>query len=249
MIFTRLNNKLLSMPKRTTSIPSSTSQPKDGNLSAPPPPPDSPSVKLFSTLDLPLDKFIRCLCDGALAALIIEGSPSDLELRAAWEAIFERFLDAMKDSDGLYMMRLNAKINTLEFNYKFIHLCLERLRVGYSRFAADCLRKLIRVDGELNPEDQDRYFRALQTVQNRAQRLQVEIGDKKAEKALLEKTTTGSTVQLTREHFDNLIGQVSRYMKFYIDRRIVSIGEFVSFYMQMREEGEAIKKQNAKKRR
>lgn len=197
-------------------------------------------MRLYDSLDLKLHKFIACLCDGDFSVLIIEGEPSELELILCWEKVYEAFLDAMKDRDGLHRMRLKAQINHLEFNYKFIHLCLERLQVGYSAFVEECLRRLIRVDGSLNPEDQDRYFRALEVVRGRAQRLQVEIGEKKAEEAILEKGMSATRVRPTKEHFDNLIGQVSRFMHFYIDRRRISTGEFVSFYVQMRQEADAI---------
>lgn len=235
------------MRKKTRSIRQSTSPLTDGSSSPPPTPPASPSTKLYVTLDLALDKFIRCLCDGDLSVLLIEGEADRFLLMAAWEAIYELFLDAMKDREGLYQVRLNAKINVLEFNYKFIQVCIDRLKIGYSKNAEDCLRQMIRVDDQLNPENQDQYFRILQTVKNRAQRLQVELGEKKAEKAILESKPAGQTVQPGRAHFDSLIGQVSRFMKFYINRREVSAGEFVGFYVQMREESEAIQKLNSRR--
>lgn len=180
---------------------------------------------------------------------MIEGQPDQLELLIAWEAIYEQFLDAMNDRDGLHKIKLRAQINGLEFDYKLIQLCIQYLKVGYKPNIAEILTKHIRVDGRLNPEDQASYFRLLQTTKNRAQRLQVKIGEKKAELAIIEKQSTGSTVRPTKNHFDNLIAQVSRFMKFYIDRRQVSIGEFTSFYMQMQQESEAIQKFNTQNRR
>jgi hypothetical protein len=203
---------------------------------------------LYATLDLPLDNFIRCICDKELSALIISGRPSQEQLLRSWEVIFTQFLDGMKDDKGLRKLRLTKEINRLGFDYKIIELSLTYLDVAYDPEIAATLSRHIRVD-KLDPEDRPTYERALKVVHNRAQRLKLELDEKRAEMAVLDKLSTGKSVTITRHYFDQLIGQVARYMHFYINRRKTTTGEFVSFYSLMKEESEAIKQKTAQRRR
>lgn len=155
----------------------------------------------------------------------------------------------MKDREGLYKMRLLAKINRLSFDYQLVQLCIEYLKTGYSKAVADTLRLHIRVDGDLNPQDTTSYFRILDTVVTRSSRMKIQIDDKRAEYKVLNQRKGDGRATATSQHFASLIGQVSRFMKFHINRMEISAGEFVAYYGMMREENEAIETLNAKNKR
>lgn len=205
-------------------------------------------MSLYATLDLPLDNFIRCICDSDLSSLIISGQPTREQLLRSWEVVFTLFLDGMKDDKGLRKLRLTKEINRLGFDFKVIELCLKYLEVAYDLEVVTILSKHIRVD-KLDPADKPAYDQALKVVRNRSQRLKLELDEKKAEMTVLDKISTGRSVTITRHYFDQLIGQVARYMHFYINRRKTTTGEFVSFYSLMKEESEAIKKKTTQTRR
>lgn len=238
------NNKLKSTVKKIRSIWSFIKRRKAGSTSKPPKPADSPSGTWYSTLDLPLDRFIHCLVSGDLSFLIIGGQSSSNDLYNAWEKIYELFLDAMKDKDGLYKVRLMSRINKLKFNYELIDLCIKYLTIGYKKDMEDILRQRIHLDAPLDPKDRPAYMRLLQTAKNRSQRLQINIETDEAEYAILTKKEPGQPVIITYQHFDSLIAQVSLFMKFRVNKLEVSTAEFASYYSMMREHNDFIRSQN-----
>lgn len=222
-----------------------------GNTSTPKQPQTSESQagKWFSSItELTLYRFIKCHCTDDLSQLKISGNVSHETLESAWGVIYEQFLDGMKDTEGVHKIRLLAKINNLEFTYRLIQLCVQFLCQAYDREIIEILQKHIRVTGEFNPEDQQGYFEDLQVVLNRAQKLLVEIGNKKAEYATLKgKEQKGQDA--TEKDFDRLIAQVSIYAKFHIDKKVIMVSEFVEYYTSMRENYEALEEQYEKSKR
>ena len=83
------------------------------------------------------------------------------------------------------------------------------------------------------------YVRDLQVVLNRAQRLQVEIEEKKAELSIIQGEQKEGE-KTTRKQFDQLITSVSIYAKFHIDKKSVTVSEFVEYYTARRESIEAM---------
>jgi hypothetical protein len=228
--------------KKIRSIWSFIKPRKVGNILKPAKPPACPSGTWYSTLDLPLDRLFRCLVDSDLLALVISGSPSQNDLYNAWEAIYELFLDAMKDKDGLYKVRLLGRINLLDFRYKSIQLCLDFLRKAHAPSVEATLRNLVRVDGVLNPDDKKDYLMRLQAAQNRAQHILIDKETLDAEYAILKGKGQGNAI--THDHCRNLTAQVSFFMKFRINPRDISTGEFASYYSMMRETNDLIRQQN-----
>jgi len=183
--------------------------------------------------------------DGDLRALVISGHPSDTTLYTAWETLYEAFLDAMKDKDGLYKVRLLNKITLLDFNYKLIRLCLDFLKKAYHPAVETSLRKHVRL-GILNPHDRDDYLRCLKVADARAQRYLVELETLQAEYAILQKKTEGQK-PVSHDHFRSLITQVSHFMKFRINPREITTGEFASYYCMMRETNDLIRSQQKRR--
>lgn len=189
---------------------------------------------------LPLINFINCLCDNDLSFIVISGNPSIETLQRAWGVIYEQFLDGMKDREGIRRLRLMGKINHLNFIYELVHLCVRFLEQAYDREILDILRRHIAIVGEFNPEDVAQYFKDLQNLLTRAQSIKAQILDKTAEYAAL----GGKPGQkATTEQFNRFIAQVSIYTKFHIDKRVVTIAEFIGYYDIMRETEEAMQSQ------
>lgn len=228
--------------RKIRSIWSSIIRRKAGSSSGLTNPPASPSGSWYSTLDLPLDRFFRCLVDSDLFALVISGRPSNNDLYNAWEVIYEQFLDATKDKDGLYKVRLLNRINLFDFRYRLIQLCLEFLRKAHSPSVETTLRNQVRLDGVLDPADKIGYLRILQTAQNRSQHILIELETLQAECAILKGKGEGQAV--THDHCRNLTAQVSYFMKFRINPKDITTGEFASYYGMMRETNDLIRSQN-----
>jgi hypothetical protein len=194
-----------------------------------------------SVEDMPLDRFIRALCNMDLKELIIEGEPTNEQLLLSWSAIYEQFLDGMQDESGQRKMKLVGEINRLEFDHELIMLCVQRLQIAYSPWIIETLRRHIRVTGTFNPEDTEQYMRDLQAIRTRAANMQVKIDEKRGELAILTPKGSGPT----RMQFDRLIAQVSIFSKFHINRRAVMTSEFIELYKIMLEHENALKTQLA----
>lgn len=206
------------------------------------------SVKLYdSASTLTLDRFISCAVDGNLKQLQINPLDEFLEeyLITIWESIYEQFLDGMENREGIHVYKLHGKINYLNFTYKLIHLCVKYLQMAYDPEILDLLKPHIRVTGQFNPDDKPSYFQDLQVILNRAQRMLLDIENKKAELAVIEKRQKPAE-KATRKQFDQLIAQVSIYAKFHIDKKIVTVSEFIEYYVARKQNYEALEEQYEK---
>lgn len=92
----------LSMPfismKRMRSLGRSISQTSQKEASS--------DTKLLHRInDVPLSIFIDCLCDNDYKGLILQGNPTNDELAAAFEAIYEQYIEAVGGKDLLRHIR------------------------------------------------------------------------------------------------------------------------------------------------
>lgn len=193
---------------------------------------------------LTLDRFIKCACDNDLSQLKINPSDSipELSLKQTWEAIYEQFIDGVQDAEGIQKTKLNGKINHMVFTYELIQLSAKFLAQAYHPEVIERLRRHIRVTGNFNFDNREEYFHDIQIILNRAQGIQADIENKKIEYKML---MAGGKVNLktTQRQFDQLIAQVSIYAKFHIDKKIVTVSEFIEYYTSRRESFEALEEQ------
>lgn len=192
--------------------------------------------------DLPLYKFIKIACEGNLLELVISGKPSLSDLLSTWNTIFEEFIDGMQDKKGQDRVKMMTELDKLKCDYQFIQLAVKRLEFGPADWVIDLLRSRIRVTGEFNPEDQAGYFRDLQVVLNRSNRMQQQIAEMEAHLKITENKTEKSTPPNYKQ-FDTIIAQVSVFSKFHINRLTVMTGEFIEYYKIMRTQETAVQAQ------
>jgi len=211
----------------------------------------SPKTTLSETLyhtisDLPLDRFVTCVCDGDLSALIITGAPTEIELQAAWETIYEQYIDALKDKDQMYILKLTKQINALEFDIKLIQLCIKRLSVEHSPEVLSQLKKVISVPGKFNPEDAEQYAKDLSVAITRSKSLILDIENKKGELSRI--TPKNASEKMDRGSFDGLIVKISKYMHFRVDKKQTTVSEFVQMVVDMRETAESMEMESITKK-
>ncbi|MBS1915661.1 MAG: hypothetical protein JST87_05250 [Bacteroidetes bacterium] len=208
------------------------------------------SYELYnSTSDLPLYKFIKCICNNDLSQLVISGKVPDHVLSETWVKIYGEYLEGMKDKMGAHKLRLVSHINDLQFTYDMIQLCVKRMKIAPSQPAIDFISTHIMVFGlKFNTEDMQGYMNDLKVVEGRSQTLLLHIAEKKQEYELLEgKSVDGDNVQITEKHFDSMIAQLSIYAKFHVDKRQFTVNEFCELYKSATEHAEAIEKINSKR--
>lgn len=238
------------MQKRIKRIWSFILKGVNGNSTTQQQPPALVSItgKLFDTTSLlTLDRFIKCACDNDLSQLKV--NPADIipeiTLKQLWETLFEQFLDGVQDSEGAQKSNLIGKINNLKFTYELIQRAAKFLEQAYHPDIITTLSKHIRVSGNFNWDNREEYLWDIQILLNWAQGIQIDILTKEKEYEMLQ---AGAKVgeKTTRKQFDQLITAVSIYAKFHIDKRIVTVSEFIEYYTSRRESFEAMEEAHAK---
>lgn len=191
---------------------------------------------------MPLSKFIKTAVFLDLKQLIIAGKPSDEDLIAAWGVIYQEFLDGMQDKKAQHRVKLKSEIDKLEYDYRVIQMCIQRLSIGPSQWAVEQLRRRVRVPGDFNPEDQAQYFQQLVVVLNQALSLKHRLAERQAEMKIVYQQS-GAGERLTIQHFDHLITRVSLFAKFQINRQKTTVSEFMELYREMKAQEQALRDQ------
>lgn len=194
------------------------------------------------TSEMPLSRFIKAAVNLDLNQLVISGTPSVEELASAWSNIYQEFIDGMQDKKADYRVRLLNDIDKLEYNYRVIQMCVQRLSFGPSDWAIAQLRRRVRVSGEFNPEDQAQYYQNLLIVMNQALSLKHQLAERQAELKIVYQRA-GSGGQLSYEQFDHLVTRVCLFAKFQINRKETMVSEFISLYKEMKATEDALRQQ------
>lgn len=239
------------MLKRTKLTSLFTWKARSGNTTAPIMPLPLVSITagmLFdSTASLSLDRFIKCSVFGDLNQLKVNAADNipEITLKQIWDSIYEQFVDGIQDKEGIEKTRIMGKINHLKFTYELIQLSAKFLETAFHPEIIQVLSKHIRVTGNFNPDNIIEYRRDIQILLNRAQGIQADIQSMEAGLRMV-KMGDNVTPKSTLKQFDQLVAQVSIYAKFHVDKKLVSVGEFIEYYSSMRNSQEAIEEINAK---
>lgn len=203
----------------------------------------SPAVAWYrGTSEIPLSKFIKVATKGDLRELIIYGEPPEAELLTAWGVIYQEFLDGMQDKKTAHKVKLKSEIDKLEYDYRLIQLCIQRLSFGPDQWAIEQLRRRVRVSGEFNPEDQAEYFQQLLIVMNHAVSLKHRIIERSAEMDIVYRKA-GAAGQQQENQFDQLIARVCLFCKFQINRKETMTSEFIELFKEMKAQEDALQRQ------
>ena len=203
---------------------------------------------IYSINELTVDKFILCMCDGNLSVLVKDWfSITDKDVMEAWENIYTEYVDAMKDKEQKYLLRLTKEINLLQFKLVMIDSIVRTIATEYhltqkcDQKQIEQLKKYINVTGKFNPEDAESYVRDLETVIANSKRLLTEYETKKIEYEKL--VPKNSKTKIDKKYFDDILTQLSKHMKSIIDPKNITVGFFVSMMNDMRNEIDRIEKE------
>lgn len=194
------------------------------------------------TSEMPLSRFIKAAVNLDLRLLIISGTPDEADLVVAWGVIWQEFLDGMQDKKAQYKVKLMNEIDKLEYDYRVIQMCVQRLSFGQAQWAVEQLKRRVRVSGDFNPEDQATYFQQLLVVMNQALSLKHRLAERQAELNIVYKKE-GAGSPLTFQQFDTLIARVALFAKFQINRQKTMVSEFMEYYKEMKSQEAALQKQ------
>lgn len=185
--------------------------------------------------ELPLNKFIECIVDGNLAALIISGIPAEDQLKTAWENISQQYIERIGTSEYKMYIALYKEINTLKISLNQINIIAQReaegiepgiLRLYYVEKLAQELNSLLRTNCKFNYADAKSYHAELDKCIRRSKSIKIQLDLKLLTFDAIEKKNKGKKGQkMDREYFTSILVTLSDHAKYHIADNI-KMGEY-----------------------
>lgn len=175
---------------------------------------DTSSVKYYRNInELPLCRFIDCVVDANLYALVISGKPSVPELAAAWNTIWMQYTDAIKESGTNIYTLLKKEVGNLEMIYGTLQVMIDALKDYYCEQFASAVNALLRTSFKFDVRFPDDYDNDLKRARNRSKGLLISLTLKKAAlEKIVEKQDEAEA--LTREHFQKVLITLSDHARY-----------------------------------
>ncbi len=185
----------------------------NGNLSSlsQPLPTDSPSPWSYHTL--PLNLFIEQVDNGTVD-----------------QSIYEQFLDAIKDKEQSYIQKLIKEINLLDVAYSCAQLCIQYYEQINDPEVFNVIVKLVPLA---------RTTDTLELILTRSKKMLTDLELKKKELDNI-MPEGGGSLKPDRKYFSQLTLQLSKHLKFQIDKRNTTVAEFADMIVDLRETAEAM---------
>lgn len=232
----KLNNLLQKWPRSTAKHTTSTKKPTAATTL----PPLTSRIKtacvqlsLYSRCDqLPLSRFITCICGGNLTPLRKHPFVTKKLLNTTWNRIIEEYSKLTGDAGYEKTFRLSKDIARENVKLLVINACLKVLSVRYSQQSVDCLRQLgycYRFD----QNDMETYRFDLERVRKKARMITVEIEEKTRQYKNLTSPSGGSA---SVENFTQTLVLLSKYMGYRISAENITVSEYVTISKQYKKE-------------
>jgi len=183
-------------------------------------------MKLYERCsELPLSRFIRCICEGDYSALLIEGEAPAETLKSTWETLYEEYLDLTANTGNNEVLQLLNEFDGLFYKYAVIENCVEILRV----FKEDDLVAILRSRGFNFPfdhNDTERYLKDLDRVMVRAKKILVDMDIRRKQLESIQKASEGTKID--RPYFDTILVTLSKFAGFHVNEDIISVSRYAA---------------------
>lgn len=160
--------------------------------------------------DLPLNKYIECVVDENLAALIISGLPTQEQLESAWLEIAEKYAEIMGDAEHMMFIKLYKELVYLNIEYQQILSLIEVLTiVAYKPFEQKLNELLFTNFSFTNNREKE-----LDTCFRLSKSTLLKIDMKKAHLDALKAKTDSNDKKPTREYYQSILITLSDHSKY-----------------------------------
>lgn len=185
--------------------------------------------------ELPLERFIRCVCDGDLVALQKYRFTEKRTLERVWAKLIEEYAKLSGDAGYERNFILSKEITRENGKLVLIKLCLNVLIVKYSR---KCIDRLIMFgyDYPFDRNDPTGFRRDLERVSKNARMISIEIETKQKQ---YDKLTAGVGKRPSHDSFTKILTTLSRHMGYRIDSKLVTVSEYIAMQKQYGKEVKA----------
>ncbi len=178
-----------------------------------------PLCKWYQNInELPLKRFIDCICDSNIYALIITGHPKMEELEHSWNEIKLQYADLIKDHEYRHYINQVNEHSRLEITYQQVLSLLAFLKDNYHKKFADMLNQKLGSSFQFNVNLPEDYDKDLKRAKTRSGGLKIQVDLKALQLAGLEKRfgENNDGKKMTRESFQSVLIALSDHKQYRI---------------------------------
>lgn len=200
--------------------------------------PEAPSLSMYRTIDaLPLSRFIDCIVDGNLFALVITGIPDIKELQTAWNNILQEYSDSIGTGEYRLFVSLYKEVSLLELDLSTIYTLVNSMRtiqeyivqndfnvvddfyIFQSKMGED-LNYILKTTCKFNCKDDATFQEELNKCIRRSASIKIRLDLKLLAFDAIQKKNKGNSVKLDRKYFDSMLITISDHAKYEIGENI-----------------------------
>lgn len=160
--------------------------------------------------DLPLNKYVECVVDRNLAALVISGYPTQEQLEAAWLEIAEQYADMMGDAEHRMYIKLYKELIILNIEYQQILSLIEVLTMVVYKPFEQKLNELLFTNFSFTTSRE----KELDTCYRLSKSTLLKIDMKKAHLDALKEKGENHDKTPTKEYFQSILITLSDHSKY-----------------------------------
>lgn len=172
-----------------------------------------------------MDKFIDCIVDNDLKALVIEGIPTQDILIATWDKIYTEF--AQLSSDGTYneVFEISKEIEYLRSKIYLVDGIIYHLQLEYDQRLVDILNSYL-LRCTLQPEDMEEVlYNKLNAVIGRAKKWLIRLKQLHLQLSNLRKENI-ETLKMDRNFFDDELDAISQFNGFLVKPSELTVSRY-----------------------
>lgn len=166
--------------------------------------------------ELPLNRFIDCLVDGNIYALVITGKPSDEELMDAWVDIQAEYAHAVGTNEYRLYVGLLREVLILGAAMAQIDCFISLMEEFYHPEILSRLNKLLRTSFTLDPSDNEKYKATVKRFRMRSKGVKIDLDLKEIQLEGMKKKMEGSATKPDRAYFHSVLVTLSDHAKYHI---------------------------------
>lgn len=179
-----------------------------------------------SCRELPLDRFITCIVDCDLNALVNYGHHTEADIAEAWANIYAEYIDLNADNESRYLSDLQKDISILRAEINIIDSILVCLSICYSKQLHEHLEKNYDISVILEPGNYIKNIQSLQSARAYLAPMQLELDMK--EKEYIEYINSRKDETINRDYFSRMLRALARFNRVVTIRaKDITVEEFV----------------------
>lgn len=202
---------------------------------------------LFRTCsELPLDRFMRCLCNEEFSQLVRTGSAPEHILLQAWNQIYTEYIDLDGSTQTLYLNQLRRDLMLMGCKIDRVITIVNILDMAPHAMLIAELKEL-RFPFKYDFKDFSRYRKDLAGTIHRLAPWRLEYSKLEKElDALL--TSNQGEAKIERSYFDGVLSRLSKYNQYQVRANNLTVTEFVTMLKQYLQYVEANKRGHGEQR-